>query len=766
MQDIKALPEMDEIDEQEFLDAQAAQEELMKAQIQTIAGTLETLALEIEGKRRVVEDRWYQDIRQKYGRYDDKTEASLTASKKSQLFVKITRPKCNIWASKMTDILFPTDDKNWSMGATPIPELSKAVDDAPNKVELETAQQGFDEQSKEYEAGNGEMPDAMPVDDMEAKTEVANASKEYTAMAEKASKAMELECEDQLVEARFGIEARKVINDSVDCGTGIIKGPFASGNPKKVWVEKNGNWLKINQDAGMPKPDFKRVDYWSFFPDPNATTIEEAEFTFERHVLTAKDLRKWAKGSGFDKEAIRRVLEEGSKGAVPDYLTQVRSITLQETSSLEDKYIVWEYRGPLQKEDMEALYAISGNQEGLDYVREFDALEEMNVVVYLCNKEVFKFGIDPMDSGDCCYSVYNLVSDPSSIWGFGVPFLMRDSQSSVNSAWRMMMDNGALSTGPQIVVNKKAIQPANGSYELTPRKVWHMTQDIQKTSQPPFQTYHIDGRQEELSNIVAMAKEFADEEINLPAIVQGEESSGAKNTYAGMALLTNSANVVFRNAVRNYDDMITTPTLTRLYDWNMQFNPKKEIKGDTRVDARGSSVLLVREMQSQNMMIMLEKFSEHPTLGPIMKIPETFRKVIQGLMLSADDVVKDDETIAIEAKELAEQIAAEQAAEQEANNTGQDPNYAIDMKMEMAKMDMDTRKYVADKEHDTYMIRLASERDMKIEELAAKLSDKRQDRESRERTFTAEAGVKMSLADKALAAKNADKMPTGTKFEG
>jgi hypothetical protein len=71
----------------------------------------------------------------------------------------------------------------------------------------------------------------------------------------------------------------------------------------------------------------------------------------------------------------------------------------------------------------------------------------------------------------------------------------------------------------------------------------------------------------------------------------------------------------------------------------MQFNPKEEIKGDMQVEARGTSALLVRELQSANLMAIAERWSSHPVLGLALKVYDALRMALQSLSINPDDVL-------------------------------------------------------------------------------------------------------------------------------
>ena len=207
-----------------------------------------------------------------------------------------------------------------------------------------------------------------------------------------------------------------------------------------------------------------------------------------------------------------------------------------------------------------------------------------------------------MDSDDRPFAVFNWEKDESSIFGFGVPCLMRSAQKVINASWRMMMDNAGLSVADQLVINKELLYPADGSWDMTPKKIWYL-RDKTRSVQEAFSSFSTPSHQVELANIFSMARQLADEETNLPLIAQGEMGPHTTKTSSGMAMLMNSSNIVLRKAVKNWDDDITRPLITRFYDWNMQYNEKAEIKGDFSIEARGSGALLVREKQQENLMI-------------------------------------------------------------------------------------------------------------------------------------------------------------------
>lgn len=711
-----------------------AEQNRMRQAMEGIVARLETLAQEQVRKKTSIEDRWHEDLRQYHGRYDSTTEQQLRQAKKSQLFVNQTRPKTLAWEARLSDMLFPTDDRNWGIKPTPVPELADKA-----KVAVSQAMKLVRQANEKNTAGDGPGSAvlAKQADDLVLAAAEAKATQDE---ATRRAELMEREIDDQFREAGYNIESRLVIHDSCKLGTGIIKGPVAGAKLKRSWQrvdasDSQGNSISAYKlvEIPDPQPDWRRVDPWSYFPDMSAARHDQREFDFERHLMTKKELRKLARLPGFDADAIRDVLKETPREGLPSYVNTLRDLTGAGQDSDDNRYQVWEYHGPLTSEDMSTMCRCMGD-DGMLKEMEADPLDEYNAVVWFCQGRLLKFGLHHLDSGESIYSVFNLEKDDQSIFGFGVPYLMRDSQKALNGGWRMMMDNAGLSTGPQVVINQKLIEPADGVWELAPRKVWQL-KDANMPVANAFGSFSVDSRQSELMNIVSAAKQFADDETNLPLVAQGESGVHQTQTANGMSMLMNASNVVFRRVVKNFDDDFTTPNVRRSYDWNMQFNVKDEVKGDFSVDARGSSVLLVREVQSQNLMAITTNWTGHPVLGPLCKPIQLARKTLQSLMLAADEVLKTDEEIESEAKEAAE--AAKNGAGQ------QDPEMMkVQAQMQMIQIELQGKKELAMLDRETKLIQLAETRNMQIEDLRNKLDLKQIDVGSKERTFAAEVAVK------------------------
>ena len=638
---------------------------------------------------------------------------------RSTVFIGMTRQKTNAAEARLADILLPTDDRNFGIQPTPSPELMGMSKD--NKAAM-------DQQGQPVMGEDGQP--ARVRDVVRAVLEMAN----------KKAKAMQTEIEDQLVECNYNGELRKVIHDSAVLGTGVIKGPIVTNRTRKAWqpmTDSMGQTIHQIEIVQEISPASFRVDPRNVWPDPGCgENIHNGKGLYEREQVTAKQIRDLAKQPGFLKSQLRKVLEEGPK----------QSATLREMTDEDQRdmarltYEMWTYWGEVDHDDLESA--------GVD-VGEKDELRTISACVVMINNTVVKAFMNPLEGGDIPYDFFVWEKIAGTMWGYGIPYLMRSQQKVLNAAWRQMMDNAGVSSGPQIVIKPGAIQPADKQWQLSSRKIWYATDDIDDVRKA-FSTFEFNSHQAELAGIIKMATELADAETGVPTIMQGEKGA-APDTVGGMQMLMNSANVVLRRLVKQFDDMITKSHIRRYYDYNMMYNDDEEIKGDFTIDARGSSALVVRDIQNQSFLNLLAA-GANPIYGMYLDTQKLFEKALQAQHIDPAEVFKPEEEIE-QIKEMQKQAAA----------AGPPPDPALAVaqvraQAEMAKVqeqnkgdlqELQVRQAISAQEADLHimqlemtreieMLKLSNSQNISLEKIKAQLADTAMKERSRKELFAAE----------------------------
>jgi hypothetical protein len=589
---------------------------------------------------------------------------------RSTVFVQVTRQKTNAAVARLGDILLPTEERNFGIKPTPLPAMPSFVttQTAPLHVPpAEPAAQGGNAQGGPAPTGMGSMagapmgpaapggPTGAP-----AGAPPPGASSEpdpyqarllaEQAEAKKRADLMLAKIEDCLDQADYNAQCRRVIYDAGVLGTGVLKGPVVLATTRKVWkrsTDTMGRPIWSMEVSKTLAPASFRVDPRMVYPDPACgESVQDGRGVFELQQVTPKQVRELAKQPGYIKTQLIRVLEEQPKRSAElrplhDSLRGTRDMVADEV------YDHWMYWGDIERADLEAA--------GVDVPG--DELTSLSACVEMINDSVVRAYINPLPDGQLPYDFFPWEVRPGSLWGYGVPYLMRSQQRVINAAWRMILDNAGVSSGPQIVIKPGLITPADQQWTLTARKIWYATDDVDDVSKA-FATFEFNTHQAELQALIEMAEKLSDAETAVPQMAQGEKGSSPE-TLGGMQMLMQSANVVLKRLVKQYDDTITKPHIRRYYDYLMEYDADEQLKGDYQVVALGSSSLVVRDLQNQALTQMLQ-LASNPVYAPLINSKNLFMKALRAQHLDPTDVMNTDAEIA--AIKKAQQEAAAQGA--------------------------------------------------------------------------------------------------------
>lgn len=607
------------------------------------AYTLDSLGLALAAKRQKaidarisqgIDERWFGDVEAYEGR-DELTRnyASLRnvvqgyvqaqdprwAQKRSTLIVNVTRGKVNADSARLQDIALPTDDRNWDLRPSTVPELIEKLG-RKNKPLLLNGKPIM-------VTDNGAERPATEAD--HAKMDIEESKKRATAMRD------EIDDQLDLSDNGCGYEGvvRSVMDDRALLGVGVGKGPIVTSRVKKVWMpitsgDKTVHVLQRIQDM---KPGSSRVNPWDIYPHPECGENPKKFPIWERLPgVTAADLRRYADVDGYLVGQIAKVLKEGPKkpeqpANKPGEDPVVTSDTI---------YDAWEYHGELSREELEAAGCVCSPD---------DVWTGYSASVIMVNSTVIKADLELLDTGDMPYDFFVTDKCSGSWAGYSTSFLSRSAQKAITAGWRTMMDNAGQFVGPQVVMNRQKLEPAvQGDWSIRGLKVWFAKGDVDDVGKA-FAVHEISAHQKEYADIIKMGMEFLDNETSLPQLAQGEQGQ-ATDVLGGMNLLLNASNVMMRRKLKCFDDQFTIPHIRRYVDWNMQYNPKSEIKGDFEVQARASGALFDMEVQNK-MAGNLLAIGANPVYMAGWKKWDGLRRVLRSWRFDPGDFVEDDETI-------------------------------------------------------------------------------------------------------------------------
>lgn len=641
------------------------------------------------------------------------TDGTPVAATGSTVFPNITQPYVDAAAARVGDMLLPTDDRNFGIEPTPIPDLFAGLEQAIAANQPKPAAAPIPEPNVQAQ-GMGvpgmpqpaqqqvpQQPGAEPqVDVGGVVMAVTQAKARFDAMKAEAKRAADKaqeQIDDWLTECQYHAEMRKVIDDAARLGSGVIKGPVPVKSRATAWAKNPVSGVYEMQVIEDIVPASFRVDPWDLFPDPACgESIHRGDFVFERDRMTRKCLEDLKGLPGYLDDEIDQCLKEGPKRAASN--TDGRSLE-SDTHASKSQFVVWYYHGTLTADELRC----AGLDEDDGLPNEAEGHEAFPAIITLVNDRVIRASLNPMDDGQFPYDVIPWKRRAGMPWGMGVSRQMRTPQRIVVAATRNLMDNAGLAAGPQLVL-LSGVEPANGKMEIRPLKLWKQNEDAAPgAATSPLQSVVIPMLQNELMAIIQFGMKMAEDVTGLPALLQGQQGA-APETVGGMTILNNNANSVMRRLARLFDSSITEPHIRRYYTWLMQYSENDEAKGDCRVVARGSTALVERDIQGQEM-LQLVQLSLNPAfeLSPA----RTMREFLKTRRFDPDTFTLTDEE---------KQQMAQQQAPEDPRITAEKMRAEHAMAMLQAKQAFDAEQADKDRAFEEFMAKLTADLGAQLDE--------------------------------------------------
>lgn len=561
-----------------------------------------------------VEQEWLRNMRQYNGEYEPEVLAEIQKNGgKSQVFVNITRTKVMAAYSKIVDLLFQPGEQPYSINPTPVPDIPNFKEQLFLRAAMEIAQVAPGLQP-------GERLDFIDerLDELE---------KEYADEAEKRCKKMQKRINDQTLELDFERELKLTILEMCILGSGAMKAGSVRYKREKHWVQTPEGQRLVFTETPIPELGF--VSCWDLYVDPFAISMDDSDGIFRRHVMTPHTFRSLKEVKGFKAEQIEKICDiypTGNHSELP-HETERRSMAKQNQSVNSGKYEVLEFWG-----------IVSGKQLRMHGVEIGEEDEEYEANVWICGGNVIMARLNPLPGSLRPYNICPYEKNPHSVWGIAPPKMMRHSQATMNAAMRIAIDNGAISSGPLIEVNKDLMAPGTDPQKIYPWKVF--VREGGDPAAPAVRFYQPEANQSAIMQIMETARRFADEETSLPSYTHGMQSNAMNSTATGMSMLMGAANINLKSVIKNMDDYLIRPVVEALYHWNMEYSDDPTIKGDMKVVARGSTALLQKEIQSQRLMQFMS-ITANPIDAPLTDRQYLLREAAKAMEINSERAVPE-----------------------------------------------------------------------------------------------------------------------------
>lgn len=466
-----------------------------------------------------------------------------------------------------------------------------------------------------------------------------------------ACRGMEKEIETQLSATKYAMHARRAMEDRVILGTGVLKGPVNTGHLQVEYYQDPGSseWLPQVSEAKYPK--VCHVPLWRFYPDMTVTDFYECQDAIELHPMSAIELSQYIQHPGFDGDMIKRILmgDEANEPIKPDvYNDNLGRITAEMWARnpylYKNRYMVLEYHGPITYDEVNKLGLVpTYDSPTMEYYGE----------VWICAGRVIRMELENIE-GYCetpyCVSVWK--RDPTSPFGFGHPLLLADPQRVVTQAYHMILDNASLTSAPQFAMYQKYIQPIDGDWTLAPGKGWLLTDPTAKIGDA-IEFFYPPNVIPNIMPVLQLARELAEEES--ATLATPTQSPDNTETATGALVMKHASTANLDFAAEEWDDQVTEKLIRRFYAWNMQYNPKPEIKGTFIVDVKSSSEYKNKQMYIRDLERLQMETAQNPAMAMVINTDELVKARLALMHLPSNRIIKTDEEILQAQQQAAQQ---------------------------------------------------------------------------------------------------------------
>jgi len=625
-----------------------------------------------EDARQVDEERWLRSYRNYRGLYGP--DVQFTDTEKSRVFVKVTKTKTLAAYGQIVDVLFGNNKFPLSVDPTVLPDgvadavhinidpnAAQAGDEAKAVTESTAAPTALLGDDGKLRPGEtiidlqerlaGLQSKLAPVSDKVIEGDGTTPTTVSFHPAMVAAKKMEKKIHDQLNESGASKHLRSMAFEMALLGTGVMKGPFAVDKEYPNWND-DGEYDPLVKTV----PECNHVSVWDFFPDPEATSMDDAEYVVERHKMSRNQLRSLKGRPYFRDESIEAAIAQ-----TPDYVRKHWEMKMEDDDVLSEteRWEVLEFWGFVDTDILE--------ENGVKVPKEFRDLVELSCNIWICNGEVLRMVLNPFKPARIPYYSVPYEHNPYSFFGVGIAENMDDTQTLMNGFMRMAIDNAALSGNLIIEVDETNLVPGQ-DMSVYPGKVFRRQGGA--PGQAIFGTKFPNVAQENMQ-LFDKARVLADESTGFPSFAHGQTGvSGVGRTASGISMLMSAANGSIRSVVKNVDDYLLGPLGKAFFSFNMQFDYDESIKGDLEVKASGTESLMSNEVRSQRLMQFLQVAS-NPMLAPFAKMDYVIREIAKSMDLDPDKVTNSMQDAAVQAElfkkfqEQNPQAAPAEAAPQE-----------------------------------------------------------------------------------------------------
>jgi len=594
-----------------------------------LAGHIERAWQAAQTAKRPIEDQMFRALRQRTGVYDPDELALIRQQGGSEIFMMLTSAKCRGAEAWLREVLLPETDRPWGLEPTPMPDVPPTVRASIIQSVAEMAM-----------AAGWELDDAR-IDERLLKVK-AIALRRMRELAERVAHRHELKIADQFAQGGWDDAVSSMIYDLVTFPATFIKGPLVRKAKLLRWqAGPGGQWFPVATEGLQLQ--WQRRSPLDIFPAPAMRNLRYGNL-IDRYRFTREEVNELIGVPGYSDKQLKEIIERYGEHGFRS--TQVNDMERARLEKRENE----EYDPEGTIEALNFWGSVSGHmlmEWGFNNKVELGRIEptkEYQVEAWKTGGYVFKARVNPDPLGERPYTKACFEDIPDAIWGVSLVDTMRDSQRMCNAAARAISNNAAIASGPQVELYVDRLAEGENPSKPYPWKIWQMTSDMTGQNQRAITFTQPQSVVQELLLIYTHFDRVSDNVTGFPNYTYGDSRvGGAGRTSSGLAQLMGNVGKGVRRVVSAVDRGHIRPHVTRVYNYNMQYDPDASIKMDLVAVAKGTSALLTKDITRMRQQEILQA-TLNPLDAQIIGVDgraEMLRSALKSADFDAEKIVPD-----------------------------------------------------------------------------------------------------------------------------
>lgn len=367
---------------------------------------------------------------------------------------------------------------------------------------------------------------------------------------------------------------------------------------------------------------FQDVSVFDMYYDISVDFLESPCY-IQRSFIEARELfLLMEEGEGYDKEAIKSVLQGTSKSYVSK-----RNTIRKEDFNNDDiellEFYGWIPRNKLDDNDVD------------DYIEG----DEVFCKCILANEDLIYFEEQEDDEHPFLQNTWELKVDGDI--PDGIVDNIEGLQILYDDFFRNYINNKKLSSNVMIAAKDRFLEDEDALNDISPGKVINITEecdDVRRALQP---IQIPDTGQNSLDAINGLEYKIDDMSM-IPKIAVGQSAPGSQTAYETSQLVEKAGKYIARS-IENYDKNIIKPVVKSLYKYIMVTYEDDSIKGDYSIIPLGFSSYNDKVLKAQSLTQILQLILSNEQFVGEFNVPELGKSIARVNDLDIEQFVKTEE---------------------------------------------------------------------------------------------------------------------------